>query len=396
MNTKKFLRLFIALTLCVSTFVFSPATVLSVSAVKSQSQLNSEINNYKSKANSLKSQIADLKNKKASEAQIQKKLQEQVDNTQALINACNNQIEQYQSKINQNKKLIDEKNAEKDETIKTFKKRLRTIYMSNSGNYVQLLLGADSFADYLTLSELSKRTSEKDRAMVDSIVGLIDDINAAQKEMQADIDAQMEVKKTLASQRAELNTQLSQVNSVISDFNDDINKLNTDLKTYNNAINSLEADLDRYYNTDKNTTVKYDGSKFKWPVPGYYGVSSRYKWRWGRLHAGIDIWGSGINGARIVAAADGVVTAAGWNSGGYGNYVVINHGKDSSGNLYVTLYAHMSRVATSAGTSIKAGQLIGYVGNTGASQGAHCHFEVRINNSPVNPSGYFNNIKYYD
>src|SRR5206468_7534629 len=115
-----------------------------------------------------------------------------------------------------------------------------------------------------------------------------------------------------------------------------------------------------------------------WPVSG--PVTSPFGYRWGRLHAGIDI---GVPyGTPIHAAASGTVVLAGW-TGGYGNYTCIDHG----GGL-ATCYAHQSSYAVSGGAQVSQGQVIGYVGNTGHSFGAHLHFEVRINGNPVDPLGY--------
>jgi murein DD-endopeptidase MepM/ murein hydrolase activator NlpD len=115
-----------------------------------------------------------------------------------------------------------------------------------------------------------------------------------------------------------------------------------------------------------------------WPVNG--PVTSPFGYRWGRLHAGIDI---GVPyGTPIQAAAAGTVVLAAW-TGGYGNYTCIDHG----GGL-ATCYAHQSSYAVSAGAQVSQGQVIGYVGSTGHSFGAHLHFEVRINGNPVDPLGY--------
>ncbi|MDX6409868.1 MAG: hypothetical protein QOE13_2939 [Gaiellaceae bacterium] len=115
-----------------------------------------------------------------------------------------------------------------------------------------------------------------------------------------------------------------------------------------------------------------------WPVSG--PVTSPFGYRWGRLHAGIDI---GVaEGTPIHAAAAGTVVLASWN-GGYGNYTCIDHGGGMA-----TCYAHQSSYAVSSGARVSQGQVIGYVGNTGHSFGAHLHFEVRINGNPVDPLGY--------
>lgn len=118
-----------------------------------------------------------------------------------------------------------------------------------------------------------------------------------------------------------------------------------------------------------------------WPASG--DVSSSYGLRWGGtdFHPGIDI--ANDIGTPIIATADGVVTSAGWNSGGYGNMVDIDHG-----NGIMTRYGHAVRVAVNVGQEIKRGQVIAYMGSTGFSTGPHLHYEVRINGQPVNPARY--------
>ena len=117
-----------------------------------------------------------------------------------------------------------------------------------------------------------------------------------------------------------------------------------------------------------------------WPAAGY--VSSPYGLRFNgtEFHQGIDI--AADMGAPIVATADGVVTAAGWN-GGYGNMVDVDHG----GGI-VTRYGHASALAVTVGQQVRRGEVIAYVGSTGRSTGPHVHYEVRVNGAPVNPAGY--------
>ncbi len=118
-----------------------------------------------------------------------------------------------------------------------------------------------------------------------------------------------------------------------------------------------------------------------WPTNGV--VSSPYGLRWGGtdFHPGIDI--ANDMGTPIVATADGVVEYAGWNSGGYGNMVDINHG-----NGIMTRYGHASQVVVSAGQYVRRGQLIAYMGSTGFSTGPHVHYEVHVNGQRVNPISY--------
>lgn len=114
------------------------------------------------------------------------------------------------------------------------------------------------------------------------------------------------------------------------------------------------------------------------PVSGV--LTSRYGYRWGRTHTGIDI---GVpTGTPVKASASGKVTFAGWK-GSLGNLVVISHG-----NGIQTYYGHNSRLTVSAGQSVSAGQVIAKAGSTGRSTGSHVHFEIRVNGASINPQSY--------
>ncbi len=105
------------------------------------------------------------------------------------------------------------------------------------------------------------------------------------------------------------------------------------------------------------------------------------------FHPGIDL--AAPYGTPVHATADGTVLRAGWNSGGYGNMVEIDHGRG-----IITRYGHMSKVLVSAGDHVSRGEEIGKVGSTGRSTGNHLHYEVRIDNSPVNPIPFMRSTDY--
>lgn len=113
-----------------------------------------------------------------------------------------------------------------------------------------------------------------------------------------------------------------------------------------------------------------------------YRIDPVYKDR--RAHMGLDF--TAPMGTPIYATADGRVRDAGFNTGGYGNRVVINHGYG-----YETLYGHMVRIKARVGETVKRGEVIGYVGNSGKSTGPHCHYEVHRNGLQVDPIYYFYN-----
>ncbi|WP_337312642.1 M23 family metallopeptidase [Candidatus Aeolococcus gillhamiae] len=135
------------------------------------------------------------------------------------------------------------------------------------------------------------------------------------------------------------------------------------------------------------TPINADGSQLIWAAhhvgiaqgfgPSPYPFEPAYG-GYPHFHTGIDL--SGPYGTPIVAAADGVVAAADLSTVGYGNHVILAH----AGGL-LTLYGHLEAVLVKAGDAVKAGQVIGLLGSTGNSTGPHCHFEVRVNGTPVDP-----------
>ncbi|MFA6304228.1 MAG: M23 family metallopeptidase [Patescibacteria group bacterium] len=128
-----------------------------------------------------------------------------------------------------------------------------------------------------------------------------------------------------------------------------------------------------------NTTLaaaKISGAKMQWPTNSF-----RMTQYFSLRHTGIDIGNK--MGQPIYAAEAGVIETAGWNRGGYGNYIIINHG-----NGLKTLYGHLSKINVHVGQRVGRGEVIGLNGSTGRSTGPHLHFEVRINNRRVNPLGY--------
>lgn len=114
-----------------------------------------------------------------------------------------------------------------------------------------------------------------------------------------------------------------------------------------------------------------------WPAGGY--VSSEFGYRWGKLHKGIDIAGSGS----VQAADHGTVVSAGDTGDGYGNKIIIDHA-----NGIRTMYAHLATISVSVGQIVGQGQHIGVKGSTGYSTGVHLHFEVHVNGAAVNPRNY--------
>lgn len=218
-----------------------------------------------------------------------------------------------------------------------------------------------------------------------------DQLNAEKNAKQSDID---QYEKDSAAKQSEIDKineiARQQAEAAVEEDDDDDNYYSSDDDSYGDNNTSQSG------TTDTSTGSGDFNGSLTWPVPGHYVISSGYEYRWGSFHQGIDISDGNTMGASIVAADSGTVSyvatgcthnygkdgSCGCN-GGYGNYVLIDHGNGVS-----TWYAHCSEIYVSPGQSVSRGETIGSVGSTGWSTGAHLHFEVRINGTAVNPTDY--------
>lgn len=156
-----------------------------------------------------------------------------------------------------------------------------------------------------------------------------------------------------------------------------------DAVTPEQAFNQFEEQLEQeLISSPTLPTIQPTTIAPQYIIPAKGLLTSGYGWRWGRMHQGIDI--AGPTGTPIVAAADGRVQFAAWNSGGYGYLIEILHADGS-----LTRYAHNSRLLVQRGDLVEQGQEIALMGSTGYSTGPHCHFEIHpAGKGAVNPLAY--------
>ena len=167
----------------------------------------------------------------------------------------------------------------------------------------------------------------------------------------------------------------------------------TNVTTIKEPINKVVLKGTKQYPTSSYTgsgTPAVTSGIWGWPTVYPYIVTSEFKYRWGRLHAGLDISGCGF-GSPIYSIGSGTVTSVTTGcpgqgylgsscGGGYGNAVFIDHG-----NGMIVKYAHLNSVNAHVGQSVSRGTVVGTMGNSGSSSGTHLHFEVRVNGNPINP-----------
>ena len=350
-------------------------------------------------------------------------LQVQVNTLDKSISKLDKQINTLSKDIKKTKKQI--KKAEDDivtmeETIENTSDRmaekLRASYMKGSESTLQILMGADSLASFMTRLEMMKRTSEKDKKDIEDFRDTVVSLKDTRKQLISDKKAldekreeRKESKEKLVTERSALKKKQKEYNSTVSqlenqydEVDDYVKELDKSSAAYESYIKKLEkekkaadAEIDRilkeyYQNQNPSSGGSYDtSSSWAWPLgSASCYISSHYGYRnpsisgWG-FHGGTDITGGGIHGKPVYATKAGKVITAVTSNTGYGIYVLIDHG-----NGYSSLYAHMSARYVNTGDTVKKGQMIGRVGSTGNSTGPHLHFEIRVYGEKKNPMNY--------
>ncbi|MCQ6563592.1 murein hydrolase activator EnvC family protein [Paenibacillus mendelii] len=289
----------------------------------------------------------------------------------------------------------EERIASRDELLQS---RIRLMYTNGSVSYMDVLLNATSFSDFLDRFD-----------SLQSILGQDRDILASHKQDRALIaQKKQEVEKALAEVKVmygKLNNYQSLLFSkekekevMVLSFNEQAEELEEISEEQEKLLMSLAKKVSvleekkrieaAKKKKKKAVTSYYTGGKFAVPLHDSYRLSSPFGYRTHpisgkkKLHAGIDM--AAPSGTPIYAAEGGTVLVAQWWNG-YGNCVIIDHG-----NGLWTIYGHIRNngIKVEKGETVKRGQKIAEVGSTGQSTGPHLHFEVRKNEEPVNPSQY--------
>ncbi|MEO8687767.1 MAG: peptidoglycan DD-metalloendopeptidase family protein [Solirubrobacteraceae bacterium] len=274
--------------------------------------------------------------------------------------------------------------------------RLVELYKADKPDVVTVVLNSDGFADLLDRTEFMQRVSDQDARIIDRVrtaraeakrtaehLGVLE---VRQTEVAAAIEARRDEVSRVRGQLVDRRDQFAAVRSdkatALATTRDDRRELQGQLAALERENARVTAALRSSAGSGapapKAGPMRPGSGGLIWPVNG--PITSPFGPRWGRLHAGLDI--GAPEGTPIRAAASGRVALAG-PQGAYGNYTCVQHGGSLS-----TCYAHQSRIGVDVGQAVSRGQVIGAVGNTGRSFGAHLHFETRVNGTPVNPSGY--------
>ena len=333
------------------------------------------------------------------------------------IELSHQSINELNGKIQDKQTAIDNANKSIENQMNTLRNRLRNIYMAGNTTDLEIIFGAKSFSDFLDKMELVEALSDYDNNLINSIKGDLENISKEKAEL--DMDSLEAEEASLESDQQELNKILEENKELLAGLYKTSDKATSEIQ--NGALESddIEKAISNYYaekarleaeraeqerNNNSNSGGSSSGtvhddlevspSGFVWPCPGYYYLTSEWNEDRGSYnHGAIDIADAGIMGADVVAAKEGVVIDSyngcyhNWGKdgscgcgGGYGNYVMIAH---DGGKM--TVYGHLSTTMVYTGQHVYQGQVIGFVGSTGHSTGAHLHFETRLNGVKYNP-----------
>lgn len=322
-------------------------------------------------------------------------------------------IADKETEISRKRVEIEQLREENEANLEKFAKLARALYINDPTDTIPLLNGSDDWYNFFVYSDVIQNISGQN---LDFMNRLLDDIHS-QEDMIEELDNEIthleEDKAELEKEKAELESKMAELEAEKSELEvykegqyNELYKLAAENETLSGKVQGLKYKVDatneeieqanrdveeiiRQKQAANSSQTVYSSDGFRWPLSAsqqlittYFGYDS---WRSGN-HYGIDVGNAGIGGSPIYAAQSGTVITAyndgGWH-GGYGNYVVVDHGGGLS-----TLYAHCVSTAVYEGQVVSKGDVIGYVGQTGWATGNHLHFEVRVNGVATDPFGY--------
>lgn len=451
---KKLIALTVSLIMIFTSFLF--VDVLAAT----EAELNEKIEQLDGEIAANKEKLNSLKDKKEKQEEYLETLETQIDSVESKVNTLETQVQSLDKEIvsfdNQIKQLNNEISIieeeitlAKGEIVKTNKKidsskeelsaKLRASYINGNYSTIEILMGSDSLASFLTRIEMMRRMSEEDKEVIDGFTSDVKKLKKTKAELEDNKvklddkkgeivtarEGKVSKKKELLLKQKELDSSVVELEKNYAEVENVLAEIDESSAAYKSYIQKLEAEkaaadkeieeiIKNYQatsqavtegttlyaaNADPNeptagtTKPPYTSNEsWAWPTGNAdVKISSGYGSRdpsvsgWGH-HGGIDVVGKEygyIYNKPIYASRSGTVIAAVWSNSGYGNYVVIDHGDGFS-----TVYAHCNSLSVTKGQYVQKGQHIANVGSTGNSTGNHLHFEVRYNGAKQNPMNY--------
>lgn len=364
----------------------------------------------KARMEELQNDLKELENNKDDILQYIKKVDKKIAAVSSTLQELNQQIEESSKQLEKLKEELAIAENIQNAQYERMKNRIKYMYENGNDGYVTAIFRANSIAEVLNRTEYVEKISAYDKALFSKYAATKADTEQRQIETEskmweiAELQEEAGAEKTaLKKMKKNKKQELSRLNETISNTNEKVRVFNEQVSKQEQEINNLllakqreiakkeavkkAAKKDTGGNTsNQSTSYAVNASGLRWPLNTAGRISSRFGTRTSPTegassnHQGVDIAVS--EGTPIVAAGDGTVVTATYSASA-GNYIMLYHG-----NSLYTVYMHASKLAVEEGATVKAGNVIAYVGSTGVSTGAHLHFGISINGVYVDPLNY--------
>ena len=409
MKNKRIYRAVQCLILCFALFcaggmaMKASASGTSASASESIKEKEDQISQKKEEKEALKKGLSNLqeikKNLESEKADLKKYVQQLDGNLEQIeenIRELNARITEKEEEIDRTQEELEAAQEREENQKEAMEVHIRLSYESGEPSFVDMLLGARSFGDFLNKMDYVEKMMILDRQMWEDYKAVKEYVQLCKEELELEKEILDETKQSVEAEQRNLEELIEQKNRDIINYETDINNKEKAIQEYEAEIKAEEAEIrlleaavaeERKKLLEANKkALSYDGGMFKFPLASYTRVSDDYG---NRIHPtlGVEQFHNGVDfaapkGTAIYAAYDGKVVAAAY-SATMGNYVMMDHGD----GLY-TIYMHASALYVAKDDTVARGETIAAVGSTGRSTGNHLHFSVRLNGAYVSPWGY--------
>lgn len=399
------------LAICLAALMAVPSGTIAKSSKSLTIEKNKKKQEQTEVKNKIKKQKSNISNTESEKKVVKDEivnLDERIQVTSAKISTLEGEISSLNKDIKENQDKLEEAQVNLEENTEALRMRLREMYKRGNVNFLEVILNSKDIEELLRNNEIISSIAKADRELIEFIGEQIETIKESEQRLQID-------KAKLSANKAAVINERQTYQAAIDAKNNYMKVLESNLELYKAEFEKAQANWDsldaeivrlqkqiseqkkaeeaaararkatRVHSNISVSSAPRNGQSYTWPVPGHYSISSPFGYRmhpilgYSKFHSGVDI--PAPSGTPIVAAKSGTVIMSKLMSG-YGNVVMVDHGDT------VTVYAHCSALNVNVGDSVNAGDVVAFVGSTGLSTGAHLHFEVRVNGSPVNPLGY--------
>ncbi len=349
--------------------------------------LDSRLRGTKNRQETVRDNLKDVKAQQEARRKALSAARGEADRAQAAYGTAKSTLEATRKHLKQARTKLDQFTQRMDRHGASVNQRIRLMYEIGEPSYVEVLLDASTFSDFVERADYMQRVAQNDANQLIRFAGELREVDTLRHGLEQTQAQEEDEARKLNATKADAEQKEDQAWALAKQSSDTRARYEGELADLDREEKALEALLAESRRAIRQGGLAYAGTYSGWasqPIKSSHRFTSPFGRRFHPIlrrwkhHAGVDLACS--TGTRIYAAAKGRVVVAGYHNGVIGNCVIIDHGSGWS-----TIYGHMSRVGASRGQHVAPGDVVGYVGSTGRSTGPHLHFGVAKNGSCVDP-----------